>query len=144
MSHAKPVLLFNSQIRSVLEQSESNQATLDGEMQIAVRDVLPSTEFLNQSQLLLKYITAPTTVGKVYFTMGSIDYVCTGSVVISDGKNLAATAALCIYDNDDDVWATDKIYVPRYANGATPFGIRTAKSLIVFGLKPKAKMMVLG
>ncbi|CAF1530714.1 unnamed protein product [Didymodactylos carnosus] len=131
MSQAKPFLPSNSQIRSVLRQSESNQAALRGEMQVAIKGAMPSAEFFNQSQLLLKDITARSTVGRVFFKMGSIDYRCTGSVVASNGKNLVLTAAFCIYDSDDSGWATDMVFVPRYSDGAAPFGIWTAKSLII-------------
>jgi V8-like Glu-specific endopeptidase len=68
------------------------------------------------------------TTGKVYFTMGGSNYVCSGSAV--DGQaNLVLTAGHCVWD-DVDKFATKWLFWPGYNNGIDPtYGEWTAKSL---------------
>ena len=54
--------------------------------------------------------------GKVFFTLGTTDYVCSGSVV-ADGRSdfsTVLTAGHCAYDETNDRWATNFMYVPAY------------------------------
>jgi len=55
--------------------------------------------------------------GKIFFTLGGVDYVCSGSVIDDDGDpaySLVLTAAHCVYDNVADVFATEWTYVPDF------------------------------
>ncbi len=62
------------------------------------------------------------TLGKVFFTSGGNNYVCSGSV----GYNRVIwTAGHCVYDNDAHTWHSNWIFVPAYRNGAAPYGIWT-------------------
>ena len=68
------------------------------------------------------------TNGKVYFTMGALDYVCSGTVITSQIKRLVVTAGHCVYSSTDG-FATNWQFVPAYDDGARPFGRWTATRL---------------
>lgn len=61
------------------------------------------------------------TTGKVLFTMASIDYVCSGSVVEDTGTNtsLILTAGHCVYDEAGRAFATNWMFVPDYEDGGS-------------------------
>jgi hypothetical protein len=61
------------------------------------------------------------TTGKVLFTMGGVDYVCSGSVV-QDTRSTTAlvlTAGHCAYDETTRNFATRWMFVPDYESGGT-------------------------
>lgn len=60
------------------------------------------------------------THGKIFMTLPSGDYVCSGTVVPSTGKNLVWTAGHCLTLEGE--WATNVLFVPGYRNGNAPFG----------------------
>jgi len=75
--------------------------------------------------------TAQTTVpriGKVFFTQGGQNYVCSGNSVQSGNQSTVATAGHCLHDLATG-WATNFVFVPGYNNGAAPYGRFTARSL---------------
>lgn len=61
------------------------------------------------------------TTGKVFFTLGGHDYVCSGSTVASANSDVVVTAAHCV-KNGTGAWATNWTFVPGYAGGKQPFG----------------------
>ena len=68
------------------------------------------------------------THGKVFFSLGSADYVCSGTVVAAAADGVAFTAGHCV--NDPGVgWAANWAFVPGYRNGTAPFGVFAAKNL---------------
>ena len=67
------------------------------------------------------------TTGKVYFTMGGANYVCSGSAV-AGSVNLVLTAGHCVWD-DADGYATNWMFWPAYDNGNKPYGTWTASAL---------------
>jgi V8-like Glu-specific endopeptidase len=74
---------------------------------------------------------SPTSVkhiGKIFFTMGTSNYVCSGNAVESNNKSTVATAGHCAVGGPDQK-ATNFIFVPAYENGSTPYGTWTAKEL---------------
>ncbi len=60
-----------------------------------------------------------STVGKVYFSHGSLNYVCSGSAI---GNRMVWTAGHCVADSATHTFHTNWSFVPAYANGAKPFG----------------------
>lgn len=83
--------------------------------------------------------------GKVFFALGTQYYVCSGTVVY-DGANdrsVVVTAAHCAYDETNNIWASNWMFVPDYdaapvsltTSGSfcadTSYGCWTARSLIV-------------
>jgi V8-like Glu-specific endopeptidase len=70
------------------------------------------------------------TTGKVFFSMGSDDYVCSGSTVASANADVVITAAHCA-KNGTGGWATNWTFVPGYSDGNEPYGSFTAKKFYV-------------
>ncbi|MCG7308564.1 hypothetical protein [Brachybacterium sp. ACRRE] len=66
-------------------------------------------------------------IGKVFFTQGGTDYVCSGNAVSSGNKSTVATAGHCT--NEDGAWATNWTFVPGYDHGDAPYGKWTASDL---------------
>ncbi len=66
------------------------------------------------------------TNGKVFFTGGNdgLSYVCSASVVNSEGKSLVWTAGHCV--TWAQTWHYNWVFVPAYKNGLSPKGIWTA------------------
>jgi len=64
----------------------------------------------------------PPAAGKVFMTMGGVDYVCSGSVVNATNYRTVVTAGHCVYDTASKKFATKLIFVPGYNNGAEPYG----------------------
>jgi V8-like Glu-specific endopeptidase len=70
------------------------------------------------------------TTGKVFFTLGSHDYVCSGSTVASANAAVVVTAGHCVKDGTGS-WAANWTFVPGYANGKAPYGAYTARRFYV-------------
>ena len=73
--------------------------------------------------------------GKVFFTIsgGTVpgDFVCSGTVVSSNGHTLAWTAGHCVNDAEfGGGFATNWTFVPGYRNGERPFGTWVAEDLM--------------
>lgn len=60
------------------------------------------------------------TTGKVFFTLGGIDYVCSGSAVQSPHGNLVLTAGHCVHDGDGGAFATRWIFYPGWNGSPSP------------------------
>jgi len=67
-------------------------------------------------------------IGKVFFTLGGANYVCSGNAVASTNKSTVATAGHCLNEGPG-AFATNFIFVPAYLNGEAPYGKWTAKRL---------------
>ena len=67
-------------------------------------------------------------IGKVFFTMGGANYVCSGNAVSSPNKSTVSTAGHCVNEGPG-ANATNFVFVPAYQNGAAPYGKWTAKAL---------------
>lgn len=70
---------------------------------------------------------AARTNGKVFFTRGGLNYVCSASIVNSEGKSLIWTAGHCL--SDYQVWSYNVSFVPSYSNGWRPYGTWYARTL---------------
>jgi hypothetical protein len=64
------------------------------------------------------------TTGKVLFEMSGSYYVCSASVVADDsaidGDSLVLTAAHCAYDETNEVFATNWMFIPDYDSAPAP------------------------
>eukprot|EP01089_Gocevia_fonbrunei_P014851 TRINITY_DN4180_c0_g3_i1.p1 TRINITY_DN4180_c0_g3~~TRINITY_DN4180_c0_g3_i1.p1 ORF type:complete len:285 (-),score=72.24 TRINITY_DN4180_c0_g3_i1:12-866(-) len=65
-------------------------------------------------------------VGKIFFSMGGSNYVCSGSIGAS---RTVWTAGHCVYDDQTKAFAKNWIFVPGYYNKVEPYGRFTASSL---------------
>ncbi|WP_458115070.1 trypsin-like serine peptidase [Arthrobacter sp. D2-10] len=67
-------------------------------------------------------------IGKVFFTLGGQNYVCSANSVQSTNQSTVATAGHCTYDINAG-WASKFVFVPAYNNGSAPYGMWSATSL---------------
>ena len=67
------------------------------------------------------------TSGKVFFSSFGKNYVCSGTVVNSEGKSEVWTAGHCV--SDGKAWNSNWVFVPNYVNGSAPYGYWNAKQL---------------
>ena len=76
------------------------------------------------------YTSAPTrTNGKVFFTDDGLNYVCSGTAVLSGNKSVVWTAGHCVHDGASN-FHTNWTFVPAYADGSRPYGTWTARALL--------------
>ncbi len=68
------------------------------------------------------------TTGKVFFTLGGVNYVCSGSSTSSSNHDLVLTAGHCVNEGPG-AFATNWAFVPAYDDGARPYGTFTARTL---------------
>jgi V8-like Glu-specific endopeptidase len=71
------------------------------------------------------------THGKVFFTSGAVDYVCSGTVVRAPSHSLVWTAGHCVYEPDvlGGGFVRNFEFVPGYRKGHKPFGEWPAQKL---------------
>ncbi|MHA7222218.1 trypsin-like serine peptidase [Arthrobacter sp. RHLT1-20] len=67
-------------------------------------------------------------IGKVFFTLGGSNYVCSGNSISSGNKSTVSTAGHCVNEGPG-AFATKWTFVPAYLNGAAPYGQWTATAL---------------
>lgn len=68
------------------------------------------------------------TTGKVFFTLGGVDYVCSGSVSPGGNGNTVVTAGHCLNEGPGS-YASNFTFVPGYYNGSAPHGEWVAQTL---------------
>ena len=71
------------------------------------------------------------TAGKVFFTdtRNGRNYVCSGTIINSEGKNSVWTAGHCVHGGSGGNWHANWAFVPSYQNGSRPYGTWTARQL---------------
>jgi V8-like Glu-specific endopeptidase len=71
------------------------------------------------------------THGKVFFTSGAVDYVCSGTVVRAPSRSLVWTAGHCVYEPGilGGGFVRNFEFVPGYRKGHRPFGEWPARKL---------------
>jgi hypothetical protein len=71
------------------------------------------------------------TAGKVFFTDSSDgrNYVCSGTIINSEGKNSVWTAGHCVHGGQGRNWHANWVFVPSYSYGWAPYGQWTARQL---------------
>jgi V8-like Glu-specific endopeptidase len=74
-------------------------------------------------------------VGKVFFTLGGDDYVCSGTLVGGKHPDVVLTAAHCVTGGPGKggatQWATNWTFVPGFVDGLLPYGEYTARRFFV-------------
>ena len=74
-------------------------------------------------------------IGKIFFTLGRQDYVCSGALVGGRHPDVVLTAAHCVTSGPGKgagaQWATNWMFVPGYADGQSPYGEYTARRFLV-------------
>ncbi|GAA1346421.1 trypsin-like serine peptidase [Arthrobacter roseus] len=67
-------------------------------------------------------------IGKVFFSLGGSNYVCSGNAVTSNNQSTVSTAGHCLNEGPG-AFATKWIFVPAYENGNAPYGEWSAEEL---------------
>lgn len=67
--------------------------------------------------------------GKVFFTMGGSNYVCSGTATTSSNADVVTTAGHCLNEGPG-AYATNFAFVPAYLDGARPYGTWAAETLL--------------
>jgi V8-like Glu-specific endopeptidase len=74
-------------------------------------------------------------VGKVFFTLNDVDYVCSGALVGGAHPDVVLTAAHCVTGgrgpSGATEWATNWMFIPGYSDGRSPYGEYTARRFFV-------------
>ena len=84
----------------------------------------------SSSEVTTPYTQQPTsTHGKVFFTLGGVDYVCSGTALLSSNKSVVWTAGHCVNEGPGD-FATNWEFVPAYKDGTAPLGVYVADDLV--------------
>lgn len=68
-------------------------------------------------------------LGKVFFTMGGSNYVCSGTATASTNGDVVTTAGHCLNEGPGG-YASQFMFAPAYKDGATPYGQWVAESLV--------------
>jgi V8-like Glu-specific endopeptidase len=79
--------------------------------------------------------TVAAAVGRVFFTLGDADYVCSGALVGGAHPDVVLTAAHCVTGGPGKAgatqWATNWMFVPGFVDGLLPYGEYTARRFFV-------------
>jgi hypothetical protein len=77
--------------------------------------------------------------GKIFYKVGGTEYVCSGTVIESRGRNVVLTAGHCVYDHEANTgagdYANEMIFVPAYEEDGVqppdeqPYGIWPATAV---------------
>lgn len=81
---------------------------------------LPETYGTNSINL---NAVVPSTSGKVFYSYGGKDYVCSGSAINNPNKNLVMTAAHCVHNGPDGGWHSNIAFAPAYYDGISNYGL---------------------
>lgn len=74
-------------------------------------------------------VPADSREGKVFFTLGGTNYVCSGTATTSINADVVTTAGHCLNEGPG-AYATNFAFVPAYENGARPYGTWAAETLL--------------
>lgn len=67
--------------------------------------------------------------GKIFFSIGTSLYQCSGTLVNSRKGNVVYTAGHCVWDIKSKAWVTNLVFIPGYEDGSSPFATYPATSL---------------
>jgi hypothetical protein len=67
--------------------------------------------------------------GKVFFSDGGTNYVCSGTALTSGNESVVWTAGHCVNEGPGGFY-TNWAFVPAYKDGARPYGTWTARALL--------------
>jgi hypothetical protein len=82
------------------------------------------------TQIPPPYTSQPTsTNGKVFFSDDGLNYVCSGTALLSGNSSTVWTAGHCVHDGASG-FHTNWAFVPAYADGSRPYGTWTASTLL--------------
>lgn len=71
----------------------------------------------------------PSAYGKVFFTDNGVNYVCSGSALVSANESVVWTAGHCVNEGPGAFY-TNFLFVPAYRDGNAPYGKFAASKLM--------------
>jgi hypothetical protein len=71
----------------------------------------------------------PSAEGKVFFTDNGVNYVCSGSALVSANQSLVWTAGHCVNEGPG-AFFTNFMFIPAYRDGVAPYGRFAASTLM--------------
>ncbi len=71
----------------------------------------------------------PSAHGKVFFTDGGVNYVCSGTAISSVNESVVWTAGHCVNEGPGGFY-TNFLFVPAYRDGNAPYGTFAASTLL--------------
>lgn len=95
----------------------------------AAPDGAATTAAAEQPVLQATRVSPVSHIGKVFFTLGGADYVCSANAVTSANGNTVSTAGHCLNEGPG-AFASEFIFVPAYENGSAPYGQWPAVELV--------------
>ena len=87
-----------------------------------------TTKATRGKQTIAKSEVPVSHIGKVFFTLGGSNYVCSGNAVSSANGSTVSTAGHCVNEGPG-AYATNFVFVPAYENGNAPYGKWAARAL---------------
>ncbi|MDO4252881.1 MAG: trypsin-like serine protease [Rothia sp. (in: high G+C Gram-positive bacteria)] len=88
-------------------------------------------QLANSSSKKPSFVRVPSSVGKVFYTRDGKNYVCSGSAITSEKKNLVLTAAHCLHGGRNKNWDSHLVFAPAFYYGQTPHGLWYSKNSVV-------------
>ena len=121
--------------QKALHEAGKKPVTNDGPVRSV--DGAPSTFFASGLQAcyypnLPYYVPTAYTAGKVFFTKGGLNYVCSGTIINTEGRDSVWTAGHCVHGGQGGTWHSNWTFVPAYDDDLAnprPYGTWSAASL---------------
>jgi V8-like Glu-specific endopeptidase len=97
-------------------------------------DIVEGADRVKKPRLAIPFTRyEPTTYhpahGKVFFSDGAANYVCSGTALTSGNESVVWTAGHCVNEGPGGFY-TNWAFVPGYKDGARPYGTWTARTLL--------------
>jgi V8-like Glu-specific endopeptidase len=124
--------------------AQSRQAVVDYWTTQRMENAVPVEQVRGQGSRITRRTAAPgptrewpgpytqypaSTHGKVFFTLGGANYVCSGTALNSANRSVVWTAGHCLNEGPG-AFATNWAFVPAYRDGSRPLGTWTARALM--------------
>ncbi len=114
MRSAIPAEVLAADNRALTDRKDivKGEPVIAGAPQAAVAEVIAPTA--------TREAPVPT-IGKVFFTLGGADYVCSANAVSAPNGSTVSTAGHCVNEGGG-AYASRWTFVPAYENGRAPYG----------------------
>ncbi|MFF4777766.1 trypsin-like serine peptidase [Microtetraspora fusca] len=105
-------------------RSRGSEPTPDGPPGLVGENIKPTSPQRNMN--------LPKSVGKVFFTdIDGNPRWCSATVMLSQYKNVVATAGHCVYEPTAQTYHFNWVFIPGYYKGSAPWGIYVGKQAYV-------------
>lgn len=121
----------------LIEEGQAPDGQVESSRTVQVPSIAPSADTQGERQAETQdqggaqdaaaAATGTAHIGKVFFTVGGNDYVCSGNSVAADNGSTVSTAGHCT--SEAGTWASNWVFAPGYDNGQTPHGLWSATQL---------------